>query len=248
MKTPISSHPIDELEIALDHRFATPALLVRAVTHSSFARENTAENAGDNEQLEFLGDAVLQLIASHELYHRFPAVGEGQLSKLRSHLVNAHHLQQCAQRLDLGRYLRLGHGEEKTGGRSKGALLADAMEAVIAALYLDGGWAVTRDFVLSTILVPELERLATGENIILAADHKSRLQELLQARGLPEPNYELIAQDGPPHCRTFTMQVRLVDPANGTSRTFAATGDSKKSASRAAAELALTHLESTVHG
>ena len=124
--------PLDNLESALGHQFANRGLLQQALTHSSFARES-AEAAEDNEQLEFLGDAVLQLVASQELFQRFPAYQEGELSKLRAHLVNANHLVHCAQKLQLGSYLRLGRGEEKTGGRRKTALLADAVEALLAA-------------------------------------------------------------------------------------------------------------------
>ena len=156
--------PLDTLEAAVGHQFANRALLEQALTHTSFARERI-EPAPDNEQLEFLGDAVLQLVASQELFQRFPSYQEGELSKLRAHLVNANHLLHCAHLLQLGSYLRLGRGEEKTGGRRKTALLADAVEAILAALYLDGGLFVARSFVLSHILEPELDRLssASGE-------------------------------------------------------------------------------------
>src|SRR5690349_24810614 len=136
---------ITALETALKYHFRRRSLVEQAVTHSSQAREQEAQQAGegkyrvsDNEQLEFLGDAVLALVTSEELFQRFPQFREGELSKLRAHLVSERHLIQVAQRLELGHYLRLGRGEEKSGGRSKAARLVDALEAVLAASYLDG--------------------------------------------------------------------------------------------------------------
>jgi ribonuclease-3 len=238
--------PLENLEEALGHRFANRALLERALTHSSFAREST-EPTADNEQLEFLGDAVLQLVASQELYQRFPSYQEGDLSKLRAHLVNAHHLVHCAQQLHLGSYLRLGRGEEKTGGRHKSALLSDAVEALLAALYLDGGLVPARAFVLSHILEPELERLSTAHGIVLVADHKSRLQELLRASGRPEPRYEMIGAEGPAHRRSFTMQVIVSDASNQDEFSTLGSGSTKKVASQQAAQKALERLQSSPH-
>jgi ribonuclease-3 len=235
--------PLDNLEKALGHQFANRGLLEQAVTHSSFARES-AEATGDNEQMEFLGDAVLQLVASQELYQRFPQYHEGELSKLRAHLVNAHHLVHCAQQLELGCYLRLGRGEEKTGGRRKNALLSDAVEALLAALYLDGGLFPTRAFVLSHILEPELERLSAAHGEVLVADHKSRLQELLRASGRPEPRYETVGEEGPAHRRSFTVQVMVLDAANQTEFATLGSGNTKKAASQLAAEKALERLQS----
>ncbi len=150
---------------------------------------------------------MLQLVASQELFQRFPAYQEGELSKLRAHLVNANHLVHCAQQLQLGSYLRLGRGEEKTGGRRKTALLSDAVEALLAALYLDGGLVPARAFVLSHILEPELDRLSERQRRSPpVADHKSRLQELLRASGRPEPRYEMVGEEGPAHRRSFTMR------------------------------------------
>jgi ribonuclease-3 len=239
--------PLDNLEEAVGHRFATRALLEQALTHSSFARESP-EPTADNEQLEFLGDAVLQLVASQELFQRFPAYQEGELSKLRAHLVNANHLLQCAHLLQLGSYLRLGRGEEKTGGRRKTALLADAVEAILAALYLDGGLFAARAFVLSHILEPELERLATSSGEVLVADHKSRLQELLRASGRPEPRYEMVTEDGPAHRKSFTMQVVVLNHSNETEFATVGSGNTKKAASQSAAKMALERLQSARHG
>jgi ribonuclease-3 len=237
--------PLDNLEKALGHRFANRGLLEQALTHSSYASESSAP-IENNEQLEFLGDAALQLIASQELYQRFPGYHEGQLSKLRAHLVNANHLLHCARELDVGSYLRLGRGEEKTGGRRKNTLLADAVEAVLAALYLDGGLFVARAFVLKYILEPELERLAGAEEeVLLVADHKSLLQQRLRAVGRPEPRYELVAEEGPPHCKSFTMRVLVFDPGNEVEFDSLGSGSTKKAATQMAAQKALERLRST---
>jgi ribonuclease III len=240
--------PLDHLEKALGHQFANRALLEQALTHSSFARESP-EPTADNEQMEFLGDAVLQLVASQELYQRFPNYQEGELSKLRAHLVNAHHLVHCAHQLQVGSYLRLGRGEEKTGGRRKTALLSDAVEAVLAALYLDGGLFPARAFVLSHILEPELERLSvTAHGVVLVSDHKSRLQELLRASGRPEPRYEMVGEEGPGHRKSFTMQVVVLDSGNQTEFATLGSGNTKKAASQLAAQKALERLQSDHHG
>src|SRR5512147_159382 len=154
------------LEAALGHRFSQPELLERALTHSSHAHEESKAVGGelaveDNEQLEFLGDAILGLVASQLLFERFPRFHEGQLSKLKAHLVSAGHLVRVATNLELGRYLRLGKGEERSGGRAKSTLLSDALEAVIAAMYLDAGVDKAREFIIGQILEPELERVRT---------------------------------------------------------------------------------------
>jgi hypothetical protein len=153
---------ITALEEELGYHFRRRAVIEQAVTHSSQAREMEAQQTGDskytvsdNEQLEFLGDAVLALVTSEELFQRFPHFREGELSKLRAHLVSERHLIRVAQQLELGHYLRLGRGEEKSGGRSKTALLVDALEAILAAIYLDGGLEVAREFVLRNVIAPE---------------------------------------------------------------------------------------------
>ena len=153
---------ITALETALGYHFRRRAVVEQAVTHSSQAREQESQQPGadskykvsDNEQLEFLGDAVLALVTSEELFQRFPQFREGELSKLRAHLVSERHLIQVAQQLELGHYLRLGRGEEKSGGRGKTALLVDALEAILAAIYLDGGLEPAREFVLREIVAP----------------------------------------------------------------------------------------------
>jgi ribonuclease-3 len=240
--------PLDNLEKTLGHQFANRALLEQALTHSSFASESIGP-ATDNEQLEFLGDAVLQLVASQELFQRFPAYQEGELSKLRAHLVSANHLLHCSHQLQLGSYLRLGRGEEKTGGRRKTALLADAVEALLAALYLDGGLSLAREFVLLHILEPELDRLSSADgNILLVADHKSRLQELVRASGRPEPRYEMVGEEGPAHRKNFTMQVIVLTSGNEVEFSTEGSGNSKKVASQSAAQKALERLQGPDHG
>jgi ribonuclease-3 len=162
----MKAREIAALETLVGYHFQRPELIDQALTHSSQARELEALQAskdgtrtGDNEQLEFLGDTVLALVTSEELFRRFPNFREGELSKLRAHLVSERHLIRVAQTLELGHYLRLGRGEEKSGGRSKTALLVDALEAVLAAMYLDGGLEPARKFILQSVVIPELERM-----------------------------------------------------------------------------------------
>src|SRR5713101_4967807 len=171
------------LQAALGHTFSRPHLLDRALTHSSHAHEESKASGADpnleiqdNEQYEFLGDAVLGFVASQLLFERFPAFHEGQLSKLKAHLVSAGHLVSVAASMELGQYLRLGRGEERSGGRSKGTLLSDALEAVIAAMYLDAGVDKTRAFIIRRILEPELDRISTeSASEFSLADYKSAL-------------------------------------------------------------------------
>jgi ribonuclease III len=248
----MKAETIAALEQKLGYRFRRPDLIVQALTHSSQARElesaQTAQPAarvGDNEQLEFLGDAVLSLVTSDELFRRFPEFREGQLSKLRAHLVSERHLIQVAQRLEIGDFLRLGRGEEKSGGRQKTAVLVDALEAVLAAMYLDGGLELARDFILQQIVTPELEKMALEGNAAFPiTDFKSALQERMQAYGGPQPAYTLVKEEGPEHRKTFTVEVRLrgsgsQDKADLVGR---ATGPTKKRAEQDAARQLLERL------
>jgi ribonuclease-3 len=235
--------PTAPLEAAIGHEFQRRDLLEQALTHSSHAREQLAGSA-DNEQLEFLGDAVLGFVTSQELFSQYPDYQEGALSKLRAHLVSARHLVRAANDLKLGEYLRLGRGEEKTGGRMKAALLVDGLEALLAALYLDAGLDKTREFILRTIVRPELKRLAEEqEDDLLLADYKSRLQETLHASGRPEPEYDSVKEEGPEHKKVFTVAV-IVRNANGEVE-FKTEGEgaSKKRAGQAAAQKAIEQLE-----
>ncbi len=226
---------IAELESLLGYSFRDPRWLHQALMHSSRIPERTEqEPAESNEKLEFLGDAVLELVVSEELVRDFPDWSEGQLSKSRARLVNATAISLAAQRLGLGRYLRLGRGEEKTGGRTKPALLADAYEALIAGIYLDGGLEAARGFVRRSLvegaIAVEAERLGH-------TDHKSALQEFLQSRGMAPGSYHVIAETGPDHQKTFRVEVRIAGqaPAVGTGRT-------KKEAEQSAAIAALIQL------
>jgi ribonuclease-3 len=240
------------LEALFGHHFQRPELLDQALTHSSQARELEAAQPpkdglrpGDNEQLEFLGDAVLALVTGEELFRRFPSFREGELSKLRAHLVSEKHLIQVAQKLGLGNYLRLGRGEEKSGGRAKTALLVDALEAVLAALYLDGGLETARNFILQTVVVPELERMNPESGGVPVMDFKSALQEALQAAGRPQASYVLVKEAGPEHNKTFTVEVRLTSPAQAKVEfTGRAEGSTKKKAEQAAARQVLDYLAS----
>ena len=234
--------PTASLEAAIGHEFQRHELLEQALTHSSHAREQ--DGSRDNEQLEFLGDAVLGFVTSQELFSKYPNYEEGELSKLRAHLVSARHLVRAANDLNLGEYLRLGRGEEKTGGRNKAALLVDALEALLAAMYLDAGLDKTREFILKMIVGPELGKLAEEkEDDLLLADYKSRLQETLHATGRPEPEYESVKEDGPEHKKMFTVAV-VVRGTNGEVE-FKSEGQgaSKKRAGQAAAQQAMARLE-----
>ncbi|MGZ4836560.1 MAG: ribonuclease III, partial [Terriglobales bacterium] len=234
------------LEESLGHQFQRRELLEQALTHSSQARETEALGAGsgarhgDNENLEFLGDAVLGLVTSEALFHRFPEFQEGHLSKLRAHLVGQRHLLRVAEQLQIGHYMRLGRGEEKSGGRNKASLLVDSLEAILAALYLDGGWPVARDFIVRVIVEPELANMKLETSAMPVMDFKSALQEVLQARGGPQPVYALVKEEGPEHKKTFTVEVRL-EPAMGQF-VGRARGATKKRAEQEAARQALEHL------
>ncbi len=243
----MKSRGIAALEESLGHRFQRLQLLEQALTHSSQAREVEALGAsgglsiGDNEMLEFLGDAVLGLATSETLFHRFPEFQEGQLSKLRAHLVGQRYLLRIAEQLQIGEYMLLGRGEEKSGGRNKASLLVDALEAILAALYLDGGWPVARDFIVRVILEPELAHMNLETSAIPVMDFKSALQEALQARGGPQPVYALVKEEGPEHKKTFTVEVRLPEPA-AAQFVGRAQGPTKKRAEQEAARQVLEHL------
>lgn len=241
---------IAELEQSLDYRFVRTSLLEQALTHSSQARElesvhpPAAPRVGDNEQLEFLGDAVLGLLTAEELFRRFPHFREGELSKLRAHLVSERHLIQVAKRLELGHFLRLGRGEEKSGGRDKTALLVDALEAVLGAMYVDNGLDAVRRVVLQHIIGPELEHIQRSGSSLPLTDYKSALQEKLQAAGCPQPFYVLVKEHGPEHRKTFTVEARL-HAASGRATTELvgrAEGSTKKNAEQEAARQLLEHL------
>jgi len=248
----MKSRDIAQLERTFDYRFSRPELLEQALTHSSQARElefsagQGAARVGDNEQLEFLGDAVLGLVTTEELFHHFPHFREGELSKLRAHLVSEKHLIRVAQLLELGDYLRLGRGEEKSGGRQKTALLVDALEAVLGAMYIDGGMDHVRRVVLQYIVAPELENIAKHGSSLPLTDYKSALQERLQAMGCAQPAYILVKEQGPEHSKTFTVEARLQTSSEKPEPEFVgrAEGSTKKNAEQGAARQLLEYLAS----
>ena len=236
------------------YTFKDRGLLTLALTHSSLAYESNPEGTpdpgSDNERLEFLGDAVLGLVVAEALYRRVPALREGDLTRLRASLVSSRHLAQVAQRMQLGPMLLLGRGEAHSGGHKKPALLANALEAVIAALYLDGGLDAAREFIHRHIIEPAEESLSgvlhSSEPFSGAVgDYKSALQERLQAAGHDQPQYILAAQSGPDHQKRFRIEVR-VPGADGAPLTLAsADGSTKKQAQQEAARLAFASLVST---
>ena len=231
------SKPASALELALGYRFVDGGLLVRALTHRSWAAElpRPGDGALDNEQLEFLGDSILGFIVSEALVARNPAAQEGQLSQWKAHLVSSAHLYQCALALSLGDFLILGKGEEKNGGRERRTLLSDAMEAIIAAIHLDGGIEFARAFVNRHIL--EAFEDSASMTVLGLLNYKSVLQEKVQAMGLPAPQYSIIETSGPEHAKLFTVEAAVGDRFVGR-----ATGSSKKTASQNAAQEVLAKL------
>lgn len=224
---------IEALEVALGHRFRDSVLLQRALTHASFANEN--EDVEDNEKLEFLGDSVLNFLVAEKLFAAFPLEDEGTLSKARSQLVSEEHFAALARRVGLGSLLRLSPGEERSGGRDRDARLADALEAVFAALLLDGGIEAARG-AAGRLFDADLAALDLGD--LHRRDPKTALQERAQAEGKALPAYHLVEESGPPHDRRFAYEVTY---GEGTSAR--GEGNSKKDAQRAAADALLKRLE-----
>jgi ribonuclease-3 len=235
------------------YNFKDPGLLALALTHSSLVYESNPDvrhdPGADNEQLEFIGDAVLGLLVAEALYRRFPTSSEGNLTRMRASLVNSRNLAQVAQRIELGPMLRLGRGEANTGGQRKPALLANALEAVIAAIYLDGGIAPARRFVQRHIIAPaeaSLFNMLRSDEPFSGAigDYKSALQERLQATGAGQPQYVLADQSGPDHQKRFRIEVRLAARNSDASPVTLASaeGTTKKQAQQEAARLAFLNL------
>ncbi|MBI4166228.1 MAG: ribonuclease III [Acidobacteria bacterium] len=224
---------IEELQSQIGYEFKNPQLLLESLTHSSRAQES-GPGARDNEKLEFLGDAVLNFIVSVRLAEAFPEDAEGKLSRARARLIAADHLAGVAAKLRLGEYLLLGRGEEKTGGRGKTNLQVDALEAIIAALYRDGGLGAAQCFIEKYVLP---ENLASRGEELFSTDYKSALQEFLQAGNGAPAEYRVIDESGPEHQKTFTVEATVEDvpPCRGS-------GGSKKSAEQQAARVMLEQL------
>ncbi len=213
--------------------FNDPPLLEQALVHSSYVNENPGFAPASNERLEFLGDAILGFIVAEELYQRFSQFSEGEMTKLRSSLVRRDALSRMARAISLGNYLYLGKGEEASGGRRKPANLAGALEALIAAIFLDRGLSAARDFVLRSADKELNKVLSQG----IEPDYKSQLQEIIQARQQQTPTYKVIEAVGPDHDRAFTVEVRVGDTVLGRG-----SGKSKKVAETEAARSALDQL------
>jgi len=209
-------------------------LLDESLTHSSYVNEMEREGCRDNEALEFLGDAVLGMVVSHHLYSVFPAHPPGHYSALKASLVNKAALAQCARKISLGKYVRLGHGEELSNGRDRESVLANALEAVIGAVFLDGGLVAAREFVLR-LITPYLEELARQE---VRRDSKSLLQSITQERFKSLPKYRVVSETGPDHKRSFEVELEIKGKVYGKG-----TGRSKKAAEQRAAKEALRKLE-----
>jgi len=224
---------IEDLQTGLGYTFKNSLLLQKALTHSSHANERST-GEGDNEQLEFLGDSVLGFLVSDFLFRAHPGLTEGQLSKLKGFFVSSANLVKFAERLHLGAYLQLGKGEEKTGGRTKQALLVDALEAVLGAIYLDGGIEDVRRVILQ-LFEPQIEEVEESGRQM--TDFKTELQEQLQSRHLGRADYTVASEDGPDHQKLFTVDV-LID-GESVAR---GVGLTKKAAEQAAARQALERV------
>lgn len=220
-----------ELEKKLNYTFKNSELLKNALTHSSYANENRVEGISSNERLEFLGDSVLGFVTAKHLYSMQPTLSEGKMTRLRAELVCEQSLHGVALDLDLGRYLRMGHGEEKNGGRTRPSILADAVEAVIAAMFLDGGIAAPESFIERMILSPE------SIEAHHAADYKTELQELVQQKNGQVLTYAPTGESGPDHAKVFSASVSLNGEVIGEG-----SGRTKKEAEQAAACQALKKL------
>lgn len=225
---------VQALEERLGVAVARPDLGLQALTHKSYVNEHKDAGLQDNERLEFLGDAVVDLAIGHRLMERFPAASEGELSKLRALIVNEEGLARIARRLGLGELLLLGRGEELTGGRDKNSVLADAMEAVIAAVYQGSGLETVMQLV-DRHFTEALEGVALGRS---GLDYKTKLQEDVQTRLKLSPRYRVVSESGPDHEKTFEVEVSI-----GTEPYARATGRSKKEAEQAAARATLEMLQ-----
>lgn len=225
---------LNEFENSLGYRFTDLCLLQRALIHSSFAFEQS-QSGKDNEKLEFLGDAVLDLVIGHILLHKYKKMREGELTKLRSSLVNEQHLAKMARLLSLGDYLELGKGENASNGRNKSSILSCGFEAVIGAIFEDGGYTTVARLV-EELFLPALEE---KKEELLISDSKSRLQEVLQEKHNKAPSYKLIKEEGPSHQKSFTVSVFFQEKVLGTGQA----GSKKEAEQRAASAALRTFLE-----
>jgi ribonuclease-3 len=229
-----AAEAVSEFEQKLGYAFRQRELLERALTHKSFSNENRDSRAPNNERLEFLGDAVLGSVVGEMIYRSFPTLQEGALSKIKAHLVSSNMLGAKGRALEIGRYLRMGAGEARSGGAEKVSLLADAFEAVVAAIYLDGGVQATEAFV-RRVFGPEVDGINIGD--LSFHDYKTTLQETAQGLGLPLPEYRVVEESGPDHEKAFLVELLW----DGVSFSHGS-GPSKREAQRKAAKEALKKL------
>ena len=222
---------VDELQSVIGYEFKDKSLIVQAMTHSSYANEMHMGKHSDNERLEFLGDAVLEIVTSRFLYLNYPDYSEGDLTKLRASLVCEPTLAYCTKEIDLGKYVLLARGEDKSGGRLRKSILSDALEALIGAIYLDGGMDKASDFIEKYILTDI-------EHKILFYDCKTNLQEVVQAKHDGNVEYQLLSEEGPAHNKTFSSAVLYHDEVLGTGK-----GHTKKAAEQEAAYQALLSIK-----
>jgi ribonuclease-3 len=250
VREPLRERRMDEPERTTAPRRPKRAALTEAGDAAADLRLHASPGPGapeleqDNERLEFLGDAVLGMVVAEILFHRFPELREGEWTRLRANLVSRSHMARVASILDLGAYLRLGKGEERSGGRRKAALLANCIEAIVAAMYLDGGLQQVKGFVQRHVVEPYLsdlrEALDLGGPI---GDHKTALQEILQARRGGRPEYVLRAESGPDHRKRFLIEVRVQNGKGNTARLARGMGTTKKRAEQEAARRAVRTLQ-----
>lgn len=224
----------EELEERIGYRFRDAALLREALTHKSFSNEQPGRAMAHNERLEYLGDAVLDLAVSDLLFRAYPALPEGELTRIRAEVVSERGLAEIGRRLGLGECLLLGRGEEKSGGRDKDSLVADALEALLGAVFRDGG-LIPAAVLVETFFTPAVTRSARHK---AGVDHKTRLQELFQGRCGRPPVYVLVDAEGPDHDRVYTVEVRFDAEIIGRGR-----GRTKKAAEQEAAREALLRLD-----
>ena len=224
---------VENLERVIGYTFSNKTLLKTALTHSSYANERRCQPCSDNERLEFLGDAVLELVVSEQLFQRKPKLPEGEMTKTRASLVCEQTLDLCARKFGLENYLLLGKGEEATGGRNRSSIVSDAFEALIGAVYLDGGFASAKDFIQS-FLLEDIEHLQ------LFCDSKTILQEMVQRDSSDSLSYVLLREEGPDHDKRYVVSAMLGDRSLGTGE-----GRSKKSAEQQAAYEAILMLQNS---
>ena len=227
----LSEQDLVEFQNVIGYQFKNTDLLIQALTHSSFVNEQKINKKPDYERLEFLGDAVLEMISSEFLFKKYPDKKEGEMSKIRASLVCEPALAFCSEQINLKKYIQLGKGEEATGGRNKESIIADVCEAVIGALFLDGGIEYSKRFIDTYVLT-------NADSMQMFSDSKSLLQEHVQARGLGTIKYEICGESGPEHDKIFEVRVFIGDKIMGEG-----TGKTKKAAEQKAAYQALLELK-----